>query len=769
MDESFVLNLPVSHVDKSLETSGWDKESMRVTLRHTLAHIRHLIWSFSPKHELQSLSLLFLYFSKEISDSLLLSEIFSVNDPRELSAVHGLSLVADYTDPPAVTKIHTVPELFDVEVVFQRVSSSGDIQRCFSRESLFSSVLSIKELVAVRFNLAPEDIEMRYKEQTLEEKMDLREVLKLDVPPLYMVQLGLQRTTARCPVYVEAKQPQDISLSFTMHVDRNILIQELIAEIARQTAVSADQLELYTSQHCFSRMHSKNNLARLLEFIDLEEAPETVPEVKYVVKTGVETSESELESRNSDATPTSAKPSEPKHEAGCAQRKPVRPSSELYQLEYKGRSFEFTTAECILTPDGSLLLNAHAMAKLALLGINFPEGSHSMGSNSGALDGTTFQTRTEPPTVISSTSSETRYFTDSSAQNSGHVMPEITARNEDIETPTVGPSSNSSDPPDASHSNVTMGPNQEPERVVEEPAIPSRDIEDEILGLRERENGSALGAIIHILNDNRAFLLQLVLQIGFTMFLMGGDLFYELLDPMIFAILGVASAMIAFFIFGIEISDWINENVLLRGNENLLDHAILNCVSILFRSATSIHVRTCNAISLQCVRIAARLHKTRIERLEEQVFGNSFLNAFKCLLLQNIQALFMGAATIFPFLEHDLARFFEEVHRREGEDLRKVIQKILCKLKASENLARLVSLAQAQLRVPIHTLADVDAPLVLGLGASSENEEDEVSTERARSEENEDLLRCYLLLKWLERHTDALELPLMLRRERRRE
>ncbi|KAM9928281.1 hypothetical protein OXX59_001948 [Metschnikowia pulcherrima] len=798
MDKSFNLVIPVEQVNLSGKPTRLDAINVRVTLRHTLAHVRHSIWMFSEDNSIKPMFISFRYNNGIISDSLSLSEIFSVEHSSEIIATHGLSVIIDYTlfESPAIPKREPVPDLFDVEIVFEENSNTSFTQTCFTRESLLSSVASVLELAAMKHKIAPEKLQLTYEGVVHSESLLLREILALDVPPLNTVRFGVRMKPVKCPIKVQTKQPSEQVTMFVVYVEKNVLIRELKAEIAAKTGLSADMLELYVRAHCFSKASGSGDSARLSEVVSLQEEIETAPEILYapvsrtdgakeVPKTGINKSIM-IERGNIVASETSRDSDN------------SNLPSETYEIEIAGKSVLLSTSECILNPEGQLLLNAEARAKVANLGAildskrAYEANRPSSVTNMRPISAASFPFRplavppAETAPEITSQASfpqpqPTATANDLISESTLSQEPTMTRITQDIvdeinhtTTNRVNGPETAAPVPNQASQNTEAEPDPEPANVLENAVQIEREPRENVLNRPQGNNGTVLRAIFRVLGANWVTIVQRVAQIGITMFLMGGNILLELFEPTILTVSAFTCLIIAFFLFGIEISDWIDSNVLAHGNADSLDHAILKCISLMFRLATLSNERICIAVSMQCIKVAAKLHQTRLERLENEIFGNPFWTPLRQMSLQVSEALFLGLATIFPFLEHDLRVFFDVLDRLEGQDLKKTIHVGLTQLGKSDNSENIKALIQAQLRVPIEALLDTDATPgsshvpQLRINEEGETEEDQEANEeimgRARAEENEDLLRCYLLLKWFDTHKNAKEIPPRLRR-----
>ncbi|KAM9897747.1 hypothetical protein OXX69_010153 [Metschnikowia pulcherrima] len=802
MDKPFNLAIPVEQVNLSGNSTRLDAINVRVTLRHTLAHVRHSIWMFSEGYSIKPMFISFRYNNGIIADSLPLSEIFSVEDSSEITATHGLSVIIDYTlfESPAIPKREPVPDLFDVEIVFEEISNTLLTQTCFIRESLLSSVASVLELAAMKHKIAPEKLQLTYGGAVHSESLLLREILSLDVPPLATVRFGVRMKPVKYPIKVQVKQPSEQVTMFVVYVEKNVLIRELKAEIAAKTGLSTDMLELYVRAHCFSKASGSGDSARLSEIVSLQEEIETAPEILYapvsrtdgakeVPKTGL--NKSMIIERDNIVAPEASLDSEPDQMSALHNS---NLPSETYEIEIAGKSVLLSTSECILNPDGQLLLNAEARAKVANLGVIFDSkrayeaNRPSSVANMRPISAASFSARPSAvppaetaPEITSQASfrqpQPTATANDLISESTFSQEPTMTRITQDIvdeinHTTTnraTGPESAAPVPNQASQ-NTEAEPDPEPANVPQT----EREPRENVLHRPQGNNGTVLRAIFRVLSANWVTIVQRVAQIGITMFLMGGNILLELFEPTILTVSAFTCLTIAFFLFGIEISDWIDSNVLAHGNPDSLDHIILKCISLMFRLATLSNERICLAVSMQCIKVAAKLHQTRLERLENEIFGNPFWTPLKQMSLQVSEALFLGLATIFPFLEHDLRVFFDVLDRLEGQDLKKTIHMGLTQLGKSDNSENIKALIQAQLRVPIEALLDIDAtpgsshvPQLRINEEEGETEDQETNEEimgRAREEENEDLLRCYLLLKWFDTHKNAKEIPPRLRR-----
>ncbi|KAM9938197.1 hypothetical protein OXX80_002299 [Metschnikowia pulcherrima] len=807
MDKPFNLVISVEQVNLSGKATRLDAINVRVTLQHTLAHVRHSIWMFSEGYSIKPMFISFRYNNGIIADSLSLSDIFSVEDSSEIIAAHGLSVIIDYTlfESPAIPKREPVPDLFDVEIVPEENSNTLLAQICFTRESLLSSVASVLELAATKHKIAPEKLELTYEGVAHSESLLLREILSLDVPPLTTVRFGVRMKPVKYPIKVQTKQPSEQVTMFVVYVEKNVLIRELKAEIAAKTGLSADMLELYVRAHCFSKASGSGDSARLSEVVSLQEEIENAPEILYapiprkdgakeVPKTGINKSMM-IEKDNIVASGMSL---DSEHDQMSTLHNSNLPS-ETYEIKIAGKSVLLSTSECILNPEGQLLLNAEARAKVANLGVildskrAYEANRPSSVANMRPISAASFPSRplaVPPAETAPEPTSQANFPQPQPTATANDLISESTLSQEPTMTRITqdivdeinhtttnrlnGPESAAPVPNQASQ-NTEAEPVPEPANDPENAAQIEREPRENVLNRPQGNNGTVLRAIFRVLSANWVTIVQRVAQIGITMFLMGGNILLELFEPTILTVSAFTCLMIAFFLFGIEISDWVDSNVLAHGNPDSLDHIILKCISLMFRLATLSNERICIAVSMQCIKVAAKLHQTRLERLENEIFGNPFWTPLRQMSLQVSEALFLGLATIFPFLEHDLRVFLDVLDRLEGQDLKKTIHMGLTQLGKSDNSENIKALIQAQLRVPIEALLDTDAtpgsshvPQLRINEEEGETEEDQEANEeimgRARAEENEDLLRCYLLLKWFDTHKNAKEIPPRLRR-----
>lgn len=783
MEIPFNLNLPVQHIAKPEELSHLDNTSVRVTLCHTPAHIKHLIWMFSAENKLKPVFLLLKYRSESVSDSLPLSTIFSVENPRDIPSEHGLSIVIDYTlfKSSAIPHRDPVPDLFDVEIYNDRSQDSGELSPCFSRESLLSSVLSIKELAAAKYKLNQEQCDLFYTEKELQGDSVLREILQLDVPPLSTVKFEIRRKPVTYSINVRLKIQTTAESPFNLNVNQNILISEFKVEISKITGLNASNLELYVKSHCFSKALSESDSARLLEIIKLEENPETPPEILFSIKSdtdlaSVKANNTNLDENIIDLTEGTSRESEPQQ-----LQFPLTPS-EVYELQVNGQKLELSTSECIINPEGNILFNAQAMARLAEKGVELrPQVLGGFLPFSGVItpEMTSDRALTSANDIMerdssageNSTFSADPTVSETQSLSTPQEIPQlIRLRSGTPETYQDATSDNQTDSGEIDLVLDADSPNQDQNEDIHDDAdgnvnpIPEAEAENEEHNLPGQANGGVFRVLFNIINQNRALLLQRIMQIGFTMFFMVGDWFSLFFEPVILTILGLTCAMVALILFGVEISEWIEDNVLFVLNRDLLDYTIMRYISHLFFSAAARTEDISDFFCVKSLQLLIYLHQNKVEQLEDELFGNPLICAIKRIPRQVLQICFIGVATIFPPVETHLQQFPDIHQLTYCFEIQETIKETMQRLKESDELDRAREMTQAELRIPIDTLLQDESMADLIYDHQLENDGENVRIENVEVAKREDLIRCYLLFRWLERNKKAKELPLVLRR-----
>ncbi|GEQ70500.1 hypothetical protein JCM33374_g4178 [Metschnikowia sp. JCM 33374] len=789
MEDPFELILRINGAETPIESDVCGPFKVHVTLRHTLSHIRQSIWMFSLDNQLNPAVLSFVYHSTHIPDNLTLAEIFSAGKPSQIPHPHGLSLIVDSTliKSAPISPKTPVPDLFDVEINLELDSNENNAMKCFTRETLLSSVSSIRDIAATKFKTPLDKVDLVYNSLVLKPESLLREVLCLDVPPLSTVNFGLRKNAITYSIRIQKKNSSGNTSEFIVEVDRNISVQEFKKIIARHTGLNTSLLELSETTHCFSRASCENDSAQLSEYVSFEETPEVLVLYSVTGKAEIETipagavvtpsTESPINIHNTPASNNKRIESDLNQQIHSKQSSVPLPPSEVYELELGGKSVDLSTSECILIPSGHLLLNANAVAKLTQLGVEIEpqlpsivsavNGQTSWGHTQTSSLGAVSSPISEGDNIFSAPASSSDY----SSQPNGSASPSfLEARNITSESlgvggdgsPGEGFATNMINIDDAGHIAETEATGEHTAGAAANVEQPMGQVNDGGRNVRfnmpVRVNGAILRTLFNIIYQNRGMLFRLVLSIGFTLFMMGGDLL-SLFTPAILSILAATSTSIAFFIFGIEISDWIDDNLLRNGDENSLDFALMKCLSLTFRTATVMNTRVSTELSKDCARVVAMLHQTRLERLEDELFGNFFQSNLKSFSLQLLEECVLGVATIFPFLEFDLKSHLMEIDLKEGKEIKKRIQALLKNLESYEASDRLKAMIQAELRVPIETLIDIEKTPGLSFIESEHADLEETTMSNARAEENEDSLRCYLLLRWLERNENASALP----------
>ncbi|WPK23777.1 hypothetical protein PUMCH_001023 [Australozyma saopauloensis] len=303
-------------------------------------------------------------------------------------------------------------------------------------------------------------------------------------------------------------------------------------------------------------------------------------------------------------------------------------SEEFYVISANGSSVELSTMDCILNPEGYILLNKFAQEKLRreLNLQDIVESIPSSGINSPT------------PTRMA----------DSNDAN----LPGNGAAQE------IPPQEGAEQPVEEAYVNfnvdVDEGPNQDDApRVVQNQSI-------FLLVLRE-------------ISDNVDGLAQLVVRLAIASALIGPQRAFFILQPPLLFFVTAIIAWTSLFFYGNVISEWIDTSLLPNANHERIDYTFAKLISQIFRSAYGITTFMTDIAARGHNYLLAKLHYDRAE--SPRIRG--MIGAATVAMFSVGEFLFVLLSTALPFLGSEVQKFCESQPRIEQLKMQKFIAKVL--------------------------------------------------------------------------------------------
>lgn len=362
MFDAFLLRLPVKSINKPENVPPPpDVWEIRVLLSTTIHEIKELIWIHSEGNALSPPFLRIKMFDGPVSDSLALDSLLGLNEPPAYhNSIDAFSLIIDYTlfDSPAIPHRDPVPLYFDVLV---SATLNGQRTTTVCRETLFSTVRSIKEQITDKFNLDSSAFGLKVpNENVLDEELTLREVLGLDVPLPRTERLELQlaeRGTLLLKIYELATGKHFSSI----HVTNATTVQEVKNVASRFAGTPVHLVRLYCRAHIIAEPSVEEDKRAILDILQLGMASGEAFEVEYDVADRLTTL-----INGEEWTPTGTSYVEIENMNGA--KKVVNQaalSTSTYEIQFQGTFLRLDSSECIMNDDeGYVLISPIGYSKL---------------------------------------------------------------------------------------------------------------------------------------------------------------------------------------------------------------------------------------------------------------------------------------------------------------------------------------------------------------------------------------------------------------------
>lgn len=325
------LQLKAVHLHKPEDRAAAEFFTVRVTPEHTIGHVEHSLWLFSEDNWLKPVFLRILHNGERVASSTRLADLGIVADAPAGS--HHLVAEIDYTlfGHPSIPARDAYPDLFDVVVTMP--PRPGNY---FTRELLHLSVASVKELMAAHFRLDSEfSLQFRDSSQThdIAEDADpdvtFQDLLQLDVPPLKPVHLVAVCHEPATPVRVTSLDGSFDEVLRDVGDGSALALKKAVAAATGQP-VACISITRQTPDQVVFDVHPN--------VVSLDGEPWTA--------TGTTFCEVEHDGRRRTVPA-------------------LLLSSELYEIEYQDRSVTLATSECIVQPEGYVLMTAMAARRMA--------------------------------------------------------------------------------------------------------------------------------------------------------------------------------------------------------------------------------------------------------------------------------------------------------------------------------------------------------------------------------------------------------------------
>lgn len=553
------------------ETGNETVFKIRVTLEHTIRHlVESILLNTEDKEENGNAKFYprFQINEEDVSELKTLAEILDHDRAFGMVSFSSLKVIFDYSASDETytrQRRSVIPEFFDV--IIRKKDVDRPLFTC--RETLFSTLGSIREQTESILKISRENFSLKYKLEFLDDEMTLLRVLGLDVPPLNPV---------------------------------TIIVNE------KPGLLLADM--------------DKINLSNLEKIISSD--------LKHLNVSDLKTNLHDLDSLDT------------------LRANVIKNLSESYTIKLNGNSVELSTIDCILSPEGYLLLNPFAQEMI----------KRSFGL-------------TELKSLSKKQSTE--------SQGS---------------TPTIGISSPAVDLPSPPSADETVedipdpaGTNPRPRQ--QEENLHFADLAQDI----HLQQGQAVPQNDHILQLLAQEIVRNMDEIGHVMVrfalaiaLIGPQRVYFLLQrPLIYVLL--ASALwIWLFFYGDSVSHWIESRLLRNNPANRIDHTIARLVSQVFHLSYSMTALITMILERSYKAVLSKLH---YDRGDYFVYNSLFLRLIiACFSV--VEFMVVMFTSVFPFLASDT----EALCAQQSLNQRQKMQSFI-----SATLARSKDTGQTELRL----------------------------------------------------------------------
>lgn len=199
------------------------------------------------------------------------------------------------------------------------------------------------------------------------------------------------------------------------------------------------------------------------------------------------------------------------------------------------------------------------------------------------------------------------------------------------------------------------------------------EIADVIPNVPNRVNESVAQLLIREINLHVDDLAQVFVRLALATALIGPQRAFYLLQPPLIYFLLVPTISSWLFFYGEVISDWIDQKILENANRERIDFTIAKLTSQVFRLAFALTTWVSLVISRLFKLILSLVHFDRTDvRNNLSIFGRLKITVFSVA-----EFLLVLIASVFPFLGNDTEKYFEDQPHVERQKMQKAILKIL--------------------------------------------------------------------------------------------
>lgn len=633
MFDAFLLRLPVKSINKPENVPPPpDVWEIRVLLSTTIHEIKELIWIHSEGNALSPPFLRIKMFDGPVSDSLALDSLLGLNEPPAYhNSIDAFSLIIDYTlfDSPAIPHRDPVPLYFDVLV---SATLNGQRTTTVCRETLFSTVRSIKEQITDKFNLESSAFGLKVpNENVLDEELTLREVLGLDVPLPRTERLELQlaeRGTLLLKIYELATGKHFSSI----HVTNATTVQEVKNVASRFAGTPVHLVRLYCRAHIIAEPSVEEDKRAILDILQLGMASGEAFEVEYDVADRLTTL-----INGEEWTPTGTSYVEIENMNGA--KKVVNQaalSTSTYEIQFQGTFLRLDSSECIMNDDeGYVLISPIGYSKLRNKWGNRVQMAHQRNR---VLNNDMRHRVLQPNPTLQP-----------------HVMQP--RQNGDVAEP------------------VHRAHEADPVQLQEEMA--ERDQLRNIAGQRQ----TVFTRLIAAAMANRQNLRRMGINL-FFMAVIGFDMLFLLTVPKYAALIVLFTILYSIFVRGRDISDWLDHWILGEGAPNTIPFRIVRFISMSIRAGYNMYHFNFDRFYNSVSNMAMGLIPSKEEYLEMAARRADSISYYALCVIREICGLILlFGATIIPTVENAYA---EQDLTRRNQTRDRLISKMQTLIKDAE-------------------------------------------------------------------------------------
>lgn len=303
--------------------------------------------------------------------------------------------------------------------------------------------------------------------------------------------------------------------------------------------------------------------------------------------------------------------------------------TEIYTISLSGKTVDLSTLDCILHPDGYLLLNQYAQEAI----------------------------KTELNLTQLGTSIDQHIVTPQSPMVPESSHPGHTQLGSSNQIQTNQPAAQGELPDQGAYVNI---------RFAGEQPVVNNNVPNAV-------NGSVIQLFLREIHLHVDELAQVFVRLALALALIGPQRAFYLLQPPLIYFLLVPTIWSCLFFYGEVIGDWIDQKILQNANRERIDYTIAKLISQVFRLAYALTTLTSSAISGSFKLILSLIHYNRVDLSH----NSSILGRIKTTLFSFIEFLLVFVFSVYPFLGSDSDKFFEEQPHVERQTMQNEIRKIL--------------------------------------------------------------------------------------------